>query len=306
LKPIHVGFVYAVLAVPSAFAVRPPMPHPATNPSCAMAPTPGVPFSTVVGTSWVFHEDGTDEEVAAVGTIRFSQVADPNSQSGVKGVLKVTDSLDIFSYIDRFDKHDGNFTIFPDCTGGTLRLNDFGIGVEFDFYFRELNGDPFGSLVGVVNTSGNQVSTIEAEKQGSSLASCALAPTPGVPFSTVVGTSWVFHSRSTAAPIAQVGNMSFIQVADPNSQSGEAGFINLIQTLNIEGNITRFLNTVGRFEIFPDCTGGTLMFTGTNPSIEYDFYFRNRNGDPFGSMVYVSIDSFVEVSVGEAEKQGPS
>jgi len=186
--------------------------------------------------------------------------------------------------------------------------------------------------------------------------SCTLAPTPGVAFSTVVGTSWVFHwetpsgSGSDGAAVkpliplesdatgAAVGNMSFIQVADPNSQTGEAGFINVIETRNVfaeefsppgtapggtdsastgktrpqiasggpVGGIFRFLNYIGRFQIYADCTGGTLTFsTGVGP-VDFDFYFRKLNGDPFGSLVMVSTDSNSFVAKGEAEKQGPS
>jgi len=136
--------------------------------------------------------------------------------------------------------------------------------------------------------------------------SCALAPTPGVAFSTVVGTSWVFHWEGIDDDVAAVGNMSFIQVADPNSQSGEAGFLNVIETRNIFEAIFRFLNYNGRFEIYPDCTGGVLFYnTGYGP-IEFDFYFRKLNGDPFGSLRMVSIDSNAPVVAGEAEKQGPS
>ena len=192
---------------------------------------------------------------------------------------------------------------------------------------------------------------------------CSLAPTPGVAFSTVVGTSWVYHWETAGSglldPAAAVGNMSFIQVSDPNSQSGEAGFINVIETRNVEfgtmcfstgishdstancestsasalpgksiktvssnnrgaapkslngvagtqGGIFRFLNYVGRFQIFSDCTGGTLMFnTGVGP-VNFDFYFRKLNGDPFGALDMVGTDTNAETSFGEAEKQGPS
>ena len=159
--------------------------------------------------------------------------------------------------------------------------------------------------------------------------SCALAPTPGVAFSTVVGTSWVFHWESTGGELvkeivrqagvyhpasalqdplsgAAVGNMSFLQVADPNSQSGEAGFLNVIETRNLEGEIFRFLNYNGRFEVYADCTGGTLMFNTGDGPIEFDFYFRKFNGDPFGSLRMVGIDGNEPVAAGEAEKQGPS
>jgi len=144
---------------------------------------------------------------------------------------------------------------------------------------------------------------------------CSLAPTPGVPFSTVVGTTWVFHWVGIELVEGAVGNMSFISVADPNSQSGQAGFLNVIETRNVLGiggiftnasGVFRFLNYNGRFLIFPDCTGGTLMFnSGAPASQEFDFYFRRVGTDPFGGLRMVSIDPN-NVEFGEAEKQGPS
>jgi len=142
---------------------------------------------------------------------------------------------------------------------------------------------------------------------------CTQAPTPGNAFSTVVGTAWVYQWESVGYFIgfygaAAVGNMSFFQIASPNSQSGEAGFINVIESRNIGSEISRFLNYNGRFEIYPDCTGGTLMFNTNTDPIEFDFYFRPnlRTGDPFGSMVMVSIDANNFVAYGDGQKVGPS
>ena len=141
---------------------------------------------------------------------------------------------------------------------------------------------------------------------------CSLAPNPSNPLSTVLGTSWVFQWESVApfqglAGAAAVGNMSFFEVPSPNSQAGEVGFINVVESRNISFNISRFLNYNGRFLIYPDCTGGTLIFN-TNPNpIEFDFYFQPRllDGDPFGSIAMVSIDSNNFIARGTAQKINP-
>jgi len=100
--------------------------------------------------------------------------------------------------------------------------------------------------------------------------------------------------------------MSFVQVADPNSQSGETGFLNVIANANFDGIIQRFLNYNGRFEIYPDCTGGVLMFNVGQFAAEWDFYFEKKTETLFGALRMVRIDSKVPVGYGQAEKQGPS
>jgi len=140
------------------------------------------------------------------------------------------------------------------------------------------------------------------------IPNCSLAPIPTDPFSTVNGTSWVFHWEGAEGLYAAVGNMTFFTVTDPKAQLGKDGFINVIETRNLNSSIYRFLNYNGRFEIYSDCTGGVLMFnSGAAGSQEFDFYFRESmlNGEPFGSLVMVDIDSKGGyVLHGEAEKQG--
>ena len=141
--------------------------------------------------------------------------------------------------------------------------------------------------------------------------SCSLAPSPGNPLSTVLGTTWVFQWESVYNPgfygAAATGNMSFFEVASPNSQAGEVGFINVMESRNISSNVSRFLNYTGRFLIFPDCTGGTLIFNTGTSAIEFDFYFdlRTLDGDPFGAMSMVSIDSNKFIARGVAHKINP-
>jgi len=113
------------------------------------------------------------------------------------------------------------------------------------------------------------------------------------PLALVDGQTWVFHWEGFEFAAGAVGNFTFEMVASPNSQSGFTGFLNVIETRNLEGTIFRFLNYNGRYQIYPDCTGGVLMFnSGAPASVEFDFYFREREGNAFGSLVMASIDPF--------------
>jgi len=135
------------LVVPSAFAQRAPVAHPATVPSCPAANVTN-PLSLVDGQTWVFHWEGLADAAAAVGNLTFETVASPNSQSGVTGFLNVIESRNVAGTIFRFLNYNGRYQIYPDCTGGVLMFNSGApASKEFDFYFRKKDGDPFGSLV---------------------------------------------------------------------------------------------------------------------------------------------------------------
>jgi hypothetical protein len=111
------------------------------------------------------------------------------------------------------------------------------------------------------------------------------------PLSLLQGQTWVFHWEGIADAASASGNIYFGTVPSPNSQAGVTGFINVIETRNVLGSIFRFLNYNGRYQIYPDCTGGVLMFnSGAPASKEFDFYFRERAGNAFGSLVMTSID----------------
>jgi len=111
------------------------------------------------------------------------------------------------------------------------------------------------------------------------------------PLALVDGQTWEFHWVGGVYLGGAVGNFTFEMVPSPNSQSGFTGFLNVIESRNLGGTIFRFLNYNGRYQIYPDCTGGVLMFnSGVPASYEFDFYFREREGNAFGALVMVSID----------------
>jgi len=140
-----------VLEVPSAFAQRAPVAHPATFPSCPSSVAAN-PLALVDGQTWVFHWEGVEYLGGAVGNFTFEMVASPNSQSGFTGFLNVIESRNLYGTIFRFLNYNGRYQIYPDCSGGVLMFNS-GVpsSVEFDFYFREREGNAFGSLVMVSN-----------------------------------------------------------------------------------------------------------------------------------------------------------
>lgn len=135
--------------------------------------------------------------------------------------------------------------------------------------------------------------------------SCPSVSIAANPLSLVDGQTWVFHWEGIADLVAAVGNLTFEMVPSPNSQSGFTGFMNVNEARNVAGAIFRFLIYNGRYEIFPNCTGGTLMFnSGAPESLEFDFFFEGIAGVDFQELVMVSIDpGTLRVLHGSAKKQ---
>ncbi len=108
--------------------------------SAAYAQCPAQPLSTLAGT-WVFQTEGVSWfGAASVG--KFTATVGTDFAGQPQGQLKVIESSNFAGpggngLINRFLAYQGIFTIFPDCSGGTLMFNsNFNLHLQYDFYFR--------------------------------------------------------------------------------------------------------------------------------------------------------------------------
>lgn len=111
-----------------------------------------------------------------------------------------------------------------------------------------------------------------------SWATAAYGQCPAQPLSLLAGT-WVFETEGVSFyGAASVGKFTATVGTDASGQP--QGQLKVIETSNLAGPngnglINRFLAYQGLFTIFPDCSGGTLMFNSNfNLHLQYDFYFR--------------------------------
>jgi len=106
----------------------------------AFGQCPAEPLNAFAGT-WVFHTEGVSFwGSAAVGKITATVGANKAGQP--QGVLNVIESSNFTGpggngLLNRFLTYQGIYTMFNDCSGGTLMLNsNFNQHLQYDFYFR--------------------------------------------------------------------------------------------------------------------------------------------------------------------------
>lgn len=134
----------------------------------ANAQCPAQPLNTFAGT-WVFHTEGVAlTGLAAVGRIVASVGTDKaGNPTGVLNVVETSNwagtqptvfgvsvvlLLNALGTVNRFLTYQGRYTIFPDCSGGSMDFNNnFNSHVQYDFYYQP---GPVGLEIVFVSTNG--------------------------------------------------------------------------------------------------------------------------------------------------------
>ncbi len=96
------------------------------------------------------------------------------------------------------------------------------------------------------------------------------------PLSTLAGT-WVFTTDGLTSPYFQLlaSGGRFVATVGVNKAGSPVGLLGITQTLAVNGSITRLETDPGSYQLFDDCSGGTLTFnTGSRP-VQFDFFFIN-------------------------------
>lgn len=108
------------------------------------------------------------------------------------------------------------------------------------------------------------------------LASTAWAQCPGGltdPLFLINGTSWAFLTQDGAMGDATVGVFTAQAVPNPRTPTSLSGVLKITETFNNRGVIQTQLTVAGAYQIYPDCSGGTLLMHTTNNSYQYSFVF---------------------------------
>jgi hypothetical protein len=106
------------------------------------------------------------------------------------------------------------------------------------------------------------------------------------PLEALVGT-WTFSSKTFAAARfshqgeAEGGNQGaqpFVSAGtfEASIRAGTAatvGVLTITQSSNNNGKVTRQETLIGTYDVFPDCSGGTLTFNMSSQPIHFDFWF---------------------------------
>jgi hypothetical protein len=199
--------------------------------------------------------------------------------------LTFNETASLNGYIVGEDQYPGTFTVFPDCSGGTLLFNLSANRQQFNFYFEK-----GGTEIVLVST--DQADTIRGKAKAGPPAACGPDPLQAL------SGNWTFGAggfTSGTTPYASAGY--FAAAPGTNRSGGAAGLLKIADTFNAGGQITDSATGSGTYTIFPDCSGGTLFIPSATVPRSFNFYFVS--GD--AGFYFVGTDSGVTVS-GEAAK----
>lgn len=184
------------------------------------------------------------------------------------GWLRITGTSWINGSPTSLETDAGRYQINRDCSGGSLIMNMSSYPMQYDFWFY--NGNQSIYLVSTVNGR-------------SATGSATLAPTGcpvGVQPIQVLTGPYAFKFQGipwfpTPFGIAGV----FTASTDPLFRPGfldPRGRLDIRATSNLTfgGSVTRLEGDVGSFQVWPDCSGGSLVMNLSSQPMQYDFYFQ--------------------------------
>jgi len=256
-----------------------------TAPAC-----PADPSTLIQGSSWAFQlraGDFYEEGSASVG--RFQVLPG--------GRLQVTETISNRGVINRQVQHGGSYILYADCTGGELLFDVNGRAVQLEFVYAGGTDDLY--LVSDSDTSGDSVLTGVAKRTPAQAC-------PAQPLSVISGTDWGFRTRAAYALTNSIEYDPSVGIFTPTVVAG-AGVIQATETVNTsQGGLTRRAPESGRYQIYPDCSGGEILLMNRGiPSTpaQLEFVFA---GPGFNQM-YLLNDGVpaaggIDVLVGEAKR----
>ncbi|MBY0506076.1 MAG: hypothetical protein K2X03_19320 [Bryobacteraceae bacterium] len=167
--------------------------------------------------------------------------------------------------ITRLESGPGQFQVNADCSGGTLTFNLGSLPQQYQFYFRA----GFQEL-DVISTSDRFILGVVSR---ASAVGC-----PANPLSLLSGIgAWTFNAQAQPKSRADA-NFSIagrFVVAESGTLAINATSLRPAFEESSPGAI-RLEVDAGSFQIFPDCTGGTLTMNLSSFPMQYDFWFYNN------------------------------
>ncbi|MBY0505300.1 MAG: hypothetical protein K2X03_15410 [Bryobacteraceae bacterium] len=230
---------------------------------CIFTPTP-----TLIGT-WTFSTQGyrnlrglpTTQFLGAVG--QFTASVNAATNRGVLDLTSVSSALNGSPV--RSERDAGSFQVSEDCLTGTLTMNLSSRPVQFDYYFLNAN-----EILLVSTTPGDNLQGRARRFTGST--------TCPVPALSALSGAWAFQTQGTSGVPFNVAAVNFNLLNSTGRfvagiNAAGIGVLDLTVTSSFNGSITRAEFDRGRYQINPDCLGGTLTFNLSSRPVQFDFVF---------------------------------
>lgn len=131
------------------------------------------------------------------------------------------------------------------------------------------------------------------------------------PLQLLDGTTWTFSTESANFNSNGDASVGFFKPKFvPTNSFNQQGVLTITETVNqimTLGRVTRLAQVSGRYIVYPDCSGGELMFMLSNQSVQYEFVFANNFSEIFMMSDSITtpalqsqVQSFNEILVGTA------
>lgn len=252
----------------------------------ASAQCVGAPASALLGT-WTFSSSGF--QIPPLGFVASAGRFTASLGAAGKNVLSITATSSINGSPTRYETDAGSFQVLDNCTGGTLTFNLSSRPVQFEFYF--VNADE----IILISNSGNRTDNVV----GTARRVVAAPGCPAQPLDVLVG-PWVFSTQGFSIYRNFFINTGgrFIASVGADRAGQPQGQLDLSVTSVFDGSPTRREGDIGRYQINPTCTGGTLTFNLSSRPVQFDFWFSSPN-----SIVMIS-SNVGDILVGSARRYG--
>ncbi|MES1257345.1 MAG: hypothetical protein ABUS51_02900 [Acidobacteriota bacterium] len=231
--------------------------------------------------TWTFAAEGfvtPTQPFASAGVFTASAGVNPVAHT-IIGALTITNSASRNRQITRQETDTGTFQVFPGCSGGTLVFNLSANPMQFDFFFANGRRE-------IVFTSTTAGTTITGRAWLSPPAAC-----PANPLDSFTG-MWTFSVSGLIPEIQHFAAAGQFTASSTDSAGNPAALITILDTSSIDGQLTRQSPDSGKFQILPDCSGGSLRLNFAASPMNFDFWFFNGGTE----IVLIGTDNGTAVS----------
>ena len=246
------------------------------------------PLYLLDGSNWAFQTEDDFFGEGAVGTFRASVKAPAGNNPFFSGVLAITETINAEGRITRQLQASGKYIINSDCSGGELLFNAGGHAYQFEFVFAKGRTKMF--LV-TDNTSPRAVGLSQFVGDHGTAVLTPLGCPAGVvdPLTRLAG-AWSFHAEDIVTGSVGIFNASIVN---------GLGFLNVTETTTVLGEVIRGQVFTGKFQVYPDCSGGELLFNTGRNSLQYEFVFADG-----GNEIFMVSDTAIPFRFGQPLRVG--
>ncbi len=262
-------------------------------PTCPAGVTP---LQTLLNSSWTLRTLNSQwERPGGSGSVGFFNASIVNGQ----GFLSAVETVNNNGAVTRLAAESGRYTVYADCSGGQVTLTNRTVPVQFEFIFTSPALD---EMYMVTNTTSSGLAILVGQARKRALS--AACPANALDF--IGSSTWSFRSRASQVTANKDGNSAAAIGRFTTSVVNGRGALSLTETYRDGASITRGAQGSGRFDVYPDCSGGALLFNVNGQAVQLEFVIAGDNELDFVSEGASGLQDPQAVLVGKAIRNAPS